>query len=57
VTRHRGTATIEGTPAGGTRVVVELPEGRWVAEAQGREGAGGAAGAGDGVSGEVTCVS
>ena len=26
VARHRGTATIESTPAGGTRVVVELPD-------------------------------
>jgi signal transduction histidine kinase len=57
VTRHRGTATIEGTPAGGTRVVVELPEGRWGAEAQGREGAGGAGGTGDGSAVGVTCGS
>ncbi|HYC31539.1 MAG TPA: HAMP domain-containing sensor histidine kinase [Gemmatimonadales bacterium] len=28
VTRHRGTATIESTPGGGTRVVVELPDAR-----------------------------
>ena len=28
VTRHRGTAAIESTPAGGTRVVVELPDAR-----------------------------
>jgi signal transduction histidine kinase len=28
VSRHRGTATIESTPAGGTRVVVELPGAR-----------------------------
>jgi signal transduction histidine kinase len=53
VTRHRGTARIEGTPAGGTRVVVELPEGRAGPGTQGREGAGGAA---DGNAGEVTCV-
>jgi signal transduction histidine kinase len=31
VSRHRGTATIESTPAGGTRVVVELPDARPVA--------------------------
>ena len=40
VTRHRGTATIEGTPAGGTRVVVELPGARAVAEAPGRAASG-----------------
>lgn len=28
VTRHRGTARIEATPAGGTRIVVELPDAR-----------------------------
>jgi signal transduction histidine kinase len=28
VARHRGTAAIESTPAGGTRVVVELPDAR-----------------------------
>jgi signal transduction histidine kinase len=54
VTRHRGTATIEGTPGGGTRVVVELPGARAGAEAQGRGGAGGA---GDGSAAGVTCVS
>jgi signal transduction histidine kinase len=60
VTRHRGTATIEQTPAGGTRVIVELPGARAGAEAQGRGGAGGTGGAGgaaDGTAGEVTCVS
>jgi signal transduction histidine kinase len=36
VTRHRGTATIEGTVGGGTRVVVELPEGRSVGRADRR---------------------
>jgi signal transduction histidine kinase len=41
VGRHRGTATIEATPAGGTRVVVELPGAR----------------AGESVATEVACVS
>jgi signal transduction histidine kinase len=49
VTRHRGTARIEETPAGGTRVVVELPgargdeagaDGRADAQAHGRTAAG-----------------
>ncbi|MFL5516948.1 MAG: sensor histidine kinase [Gemmatimonadales bacterium] len=43
VSRHHGTATIEGTPAGGTRVMVELPGGR----AHGRTGG----------KSEVPCVS
>jgi signal transduction histidine kinase len=51
VTRHRGTARIEGTPAGGTRVVVELPDG----QAHGRTGAQ-AHGLTGGES-EVPCVS
>ena len=54
VTRHRGTATIEGTPAGGTRVVVELPGGAGGAQAHGRTGA---RGAGDASAAEVTCGS
>jgi signal transduction histidine kinase len=53
VSRHRGTATIEGTPAGGTRVVVELPGAR--EQARGRTGAQAHGRAGGDT--EVPCVS
>jgi signal transduction histidine kinase len=46
VIRHRGTARFESSPAGGTRVVVELPGAR-----------AGAEGAGGGSTAEVTCGS
>ncbi len=51
VTRHRGTARIEGTPAGGTRVIVELPGARAGGPARRRTAAQAPGGA------EATCVS